>query len=104
METHGHGKIVPPPPVLRAQLIRDVRSDVRERIAERVLAEANMPQLVNDAYREIEPKIFHATDDLTEHGREELAAAPAEAWSHPIKRKAQALCADVAIPIPPRSA
>lgn len=104
METHGHGKIIPPPPVLRAQFIRDVRSDLRERIAERVLAEANVPQLVNDAYSEIEPSIFHATGDLAEHVREELAAAPAEAWSRPIKRKAQALCADVATLIPPRSA
>jgi hypothetical protein len=75
------GKLVPPVTVLTDRLESEVRQNLRERIAERLLAEAGIDTLVDEALAERAEPIKIAVATIAEDVAEALDASPQEPWT-----------------------
>ena len=53
MEEHAVGKVVPPPEVIAEEAATRLKAELRKRITERILREANLDALVAKAMTEI---------------------------------------------------
>jgi hypothetical protein len=79
------GKLVPPAAVLADRLENEVRQNLREGITERLLAEAGIDNLIDQAMAERAEQIKIANATIVEDVTEALEESPQEPWTSPIK-------------------
>jgi hypothetical protein len=85
MELHGAGKLIPPSDVMVDRLKSDVKRNIRDEITERVLSEAGIDQLTDDAYNNLLPEISDRSEDIKESVEAALHERPEHHWTAPIK-------------------
>jgi hypothetical protein len=88
------GKVVPPAPVLAAQLENDLRQILRREIANQILQEANIDGLVDAAFAERKSRVDRIAESLPGVVAHELQVEPTEPWGDPVLRLAEQIAAE----------
>jgi hypothetical protein len=82
------GKVVPPATVMADRLESEVRQNLRESIAERLLAEAGIENLIERALAERAEQIRIAIETIVEDVTDALDESPQEPWTGPVEEVA----------------
>jgi hypothetical protein len=94
MIEHGDGKVVPPAPVIADQADERLRMRLREKIVEKLLREARIDDLVNDAMVKVDIDALQA-DLQPDHVREWLESAEDKSWRDCVDERVDAMADDV---------
>lgn len=91
MALHGARKLIPPDEVLIDRLKTDIQHVLRDSITERILMEANIDQLTEDAYTALEPEINEQAAQIRDNVTTSLHERPERHWSAPVKSLSERL-------------
>jgi hypothetical protein len=83
------GKVIPPRPVMRKALKREVRKSLRRVIRRRILAEAGIDDLVAQAMEDRTARVKDAGSIITGLVTDDLDATPEESWRDSVERIAR---------------
>jgi hypothetical protein len=80
MTERGSGKVVPPANAIEAERDEKLRETIRERELDRILAEADIDGLVEDAIRQVAAQVRKQNRTLLDRVQAALEAKPEQSW------------------------
>lgn len=92
MAEFDNGKLVPPAPVLRANLEHETRDRVSDKIRERILRQQRFEEQAESEFQALLPVLQQSAVTLPEHVTQVLADQPQDSWRDPVRK----LAADLA--------
>jgi DNA topoisomerase VI subunit B len=89
-----HKKLIPPVEVMREQLEEDIRERLHDTITEKILEEAGIDDLVEEAFKERLPAMDDLTEELVDRVTKELKRDRSQPWRKPVGELARTLADD----------